>query len=173
MKDIETVNVRIYEISRPGSSQKYIGQTIRSLEQRLQEHREKPTNNKMKEFLKNKDVQIKLLTEHQFRKKDKRGMLDLEYEYIARYQPTLNGNGTEKKPKKEQQILSEPTRLRTVNITENRTAGGKGSLRINWTEDDAYKRKKCEFTVKSYTAQKAKAEAFRDELLRKLYGKGD
>ena len=164
--------MRIYRISNAYVPNKtYVGQTTRTLKERLKEHIAKPVNQHMSEFLKTPGAQIELLTHQKFKKSDTRGILSLEHEYITKLKPTLNVSATStrtpdgvlrsrragKNAQPGSAPASEPTHLRSINITESRRQDGSGTLRINWTEDSKYKQKKFRFTAKTYASQRAAA----------------
>ena len=85
-----TLDGKIYMITDSKQSFTYIGSTVRTLEQRLKEHQEKPVNKKMAQYIKNKDIVIKLIDE--MKCVNVSSMLSLENEYIAKYAKMADHN---------------------------------------------------------------------------------
>jgi len=166
---------RIYRITKPFSNDSYIGFTTQTLEERLQQHYDKPCNSKMRVFLKSGNAEIELIAEDQFFTKQE--MEAYETTFIQMLKPTLNilKVGRPTLPKSPSEIKPLPIKRITVNISESvvkatGTKQQKNCFRICWTENSVQKRKQFVFIDTAREKKYAEALAFKSALEARLNG---
>jgi hypothetical protein len=167
----DLVKCKIYEIK--DATQNYVGRTTTTLEQRFHEHctsvNEPP---KMKQFVNNGKAKIGLIYEADFHSDDTYGMAELEKYFIRKLNPTLN---VQNKPMPIPNNPCKTQHIVPVHLKDNKCQikdDNHGRLRINWTEAGTPFQKKFRYSTANKKEVMLKAEAFRNELLGRMYGAG-
>lgn len=155
---------RIYKIFNKDSY--YIGSTKKTIKERLEEHKENPTNPAMREMLKGK-VKIELLIETNITcKKD---LLLLEEEYIRNHvdenRKRLNVLCTKEVKKIVDVKIDIQKHFKEIKIKEY-----KNRFVMNYTLD-GNKQKEFKFNECNRDEVYERAKNFRDDIMEKLYGK--
>ena len=173
LKKIEYITGRIYKITKPECDQFYIGSTTRELSERLKEHIECPVNGLMAEFMKDASPVIELLEEtfvpagaqghgHE------RALEEIENTYIVRYNPPLNIKN--KKPERAKNIKVQRVEEKHITKFQINDVEKDGAFVINYTDNGKAQKKKFRYKSCGKDAAMAKAEEFRNSLIKKYYG---